>query len=464
MTASPPSLRLIIPSSSCLVVSGQDRLQGYSGEVRRLLENAGVEVGDEVEVGADGETYRGILMARYELAEPGYIVIKLQNGYNVGIMVSDKTWIRKVASARKPSFIPPPRPPTKPDLPRVIVMSTGGTIASRIDYRTGGVRAALTADDLLSIVPELADLADLDAKILFSIYSEDMTPDRWNTMALEADKLIRKGVDGIVISHGTDTMGYSAAALSFALQKPPVPVVFVGAQRSSDRPSSDAATNLIAAVRVAGHAPFAEVCVSMHAWHSDTVIAIHRGTRVRKLHTSSRDAFRSVNCEPIAYVAEGEIKPNSSNLNPRGSTEYVFEPGFSSDAVLVKFYPGMSPEFLEFLHERGYRGIILEGTGLGHVSNSFTRTIKELIDRGVFIGMTSQCIFGRVNMRVYDTGRYLLKAGITPLDDMLPETAYVKLSWCLARASDLDEVKKLMLTPIAGELGGRSLPSKIEVS
>ncbi len=445
-------------------MSDQDTLQGYSGEVRRLLENAGVAVGDEIEVRVDGEIYRGTLMARYELAEPGYIVIKLPNGYNIGIKVSEKMLVKKVAAAKRPSFVPPPRPPAEPGLPKVVVISTGGTIASRIDYRTGGVRAALTADDLLSIVPELADLADLDAKILFSIYSEDMTVDHWNKMASEADKLIRDGVEGVVIAHGTDTMGYSAAALSFALQKPPIPIVFVGAQRSSDRPSSDAATNLIAAVKVAGHAPFGEVCVSMHAWHSDTVIAIHRGTRVRKLHTSSRNAFRSVNCEPIAYVVEGEIKLNSSNLNPRGSTEYRFEPGFSPDAALVKFYPGMPPEFLDLLYERGCRGIILEGSGLGHVSNRLIPTIRGLIERGVFVGMTSQCIFGRVNMRVYDTGRYLLRAGVVPLDDMLPETAYIKLSWCLGRARDLDEIRRLMLTPIAGELGERSLPSEMEVS
>ena len=441
-------------------VSLSEKLQGYSGEARAMLEGVGAAIGDEVEIRAGEKTYRGILMARYELADPGYIVIKLPNGYNVGIRVSEVKEIRKLASAKKPRFIPPPRPPAKPGLPKVMVMSTGGTIASRIDYRTGGVRAAITAEDLLSIVPELSDLADLDAKILFSLFSEDMTPHHWNEMAKEVDSLIRKGFDGVVITHGTDTMGYSAAALSFALQKPPIPIIFVGAQRSSDRPSSDAATNLIAAVRVAGHAPFAEVCVAMHAWHSDTVIAVHRGTRVRKLHTSSRDAFKSVNADPIAYVADGEIKVNARGLNPRGSNEYSFKPGFSPDAALVKFYPGMPADLLEILVERGCRGIILEGTGLGHVNTSFTPLIKRLVERGVFFGMTSQCIYGRINMRVYDTGRDLLKAGVVPLDDMLPETAYVKLSWALAQVKDLEEVKELMLAPIAGELGNRSMPSR----
>ena len=440
-------------------MSGDERLQGYVGRIRVVLESSGVSVGDEVEVEVDGRIYRGILMARYELAEPDYIVLKLPNGYNLGIRVHGDVKVRRVAEAVKPRFVPPPRPPSRPGLPKVTIMSTGGTIASRIDYRTGGVRPALTAEDLLSIVPELAEIAALDAEILFSIFSENLTPSHWNEMAVRADELIRKGVDGVVIAHGTDTMGYSAAALSFALQKPPIPIVFVGAQRSSDRPSSDAATNLIAATRVAGHAPFAEVCVVMHAWHSDDLLAVHRGTRVRKLHTSSRDAFRSVNSPPIAYVKDGRIELNSKNLNERGSGEYRFEPGFSSKASLVKFYPGMDADILEFLAEKGVRGIILEGTGLGHVSTRIIPTIKRLHDDGIFFGMTSQCIFGRVNMRVYDTGRDLLKAGVIALDDMLPETAYVKLSWCLARAKSLEEVEELMLKPIAGEVGGRSMPS-----
>lgn len=440
-------------------MSINEGLQGYSGRTRRLLEEVGAEIGDEVEVRAGERAYRGILMARYELADPDYVVIKLPNGYNIGIHISDVREVRKIASAKKPRFAPPPRPPSKPGLPKVMVMSTGGTIASRVDYRTGGVRAAMTAEDLLSIVPELSDIADLDAKILFSLFSENLTPSHWDEIAKEVDRLIRGGFEGVVITHGTDTMGYSAAALSFALQKPPIPIVFVGAQRSSDRPSSDAATNLIAAVKVAGHAPFAEVCVAMHAWHSDNVIAVHRGTRVRKLHTSSRDAFKSVNAEPIAYVMDGELKVNARNLNPRGSDDYSFKPGFSSKAALVKFYPGMPAEILEFLVESGYRGIILEGTGLGHVASSFIPTVRQLIEEGVFFGMTSQCIYGRANMRVYETGRDLLKAGVVSLDDMLPETAYVKLSWALAHAGDLEEVRELMLTQIAGEIGNRSMAS-----
>lgn len=434
-------------------------LEGYYGEVKALLESAGVDIGDEIEVRVGGDKYRGILIGRYELSEHGYIVIKLPNGYNVGVRVREGAEIKKISEARRPGFRPTaiPRPPA--GLPRVLVLGTGGTIASRIDYRTGGVRPALTTDDLLSIIPELSSLADVETAILFSMFSEDMTPREWSLMAEKVDEHIRKGAEGIVIAHGTDTLGYSAAALSFALQRPPVPVVFVGAQRSSDRPSSDSATNLMAAVKVAGYAPFAEVCVAMHHSHSDDVIAVHRGTRVRKMHTSSRDAFRSINCEPMALLKNGEIIINDVGLNPRGGKDYRANPRFSDKAALVKFYPGMSGEILEDLWKRGYRGIIIEGTGLGHVARSLIPLLEKLVDDGVFVGMTSQCLYGRVNMRVYSTGRDLLKAGVTPLDNMLPETAYVKLCWALAQTEDVEEVKEVMLRNIAGEIGGRSMPS-----
>ena len=223
-------------------MSLEDKLQGYFGEVRELLEKAGAEIGDEIEIEVRGKRYRGILMARYELADPGYVVIKLPNGYNIGIKASKDMLIRKIASAKKPRFTPPPRPPSKPELPKVTVVSTGGTIASRIDYRTGGVRAALTAGDLLSVVPELSDIADLDAKILFSIFSEDMTPELWNRMAEESDKLIRKGEDGIVIAHGTDTMVETAQYLAKSIKDKTI--VLTGAMIPFKFGSSDGLFNM----------------------------------------------------------------------------------------------------------------------------------------------------------------------------------------------------------------------------
>jgi glutamyl-tRNA(Gln) amidotransferase subunit D len=435
---------------------------GYRGLARDLLMSAGVDVGDEVEVvKPDGEVYRGYLMSRYEHAEEGYIVLKLRNGYNIGIAITKDTIVKRLGPGPRPAFRRPEPPSLDPGLPRVSIVSTGGTIASRIDYRTGAVKPALTSEDLITLVPEIAEIAYVEAEVLLSKFSENMTPSDWDVIARKMDEKIRNGYSGVVVSHGTDTMHYTAAALSFALAGTPIPIVLVGAQRSSDRPSSDAAVNLVAAVRVAAHAPFGEVVIAMHDWHSDDVIAVHRGTRVVKMHTSSRDAFKSVNARPIAYVRDGEIILNDQTVNRRGSNSYYFRPGFSDKAALIKFYPSLGPEIIDYFIEKGARGIIIEGTGLGHVSSEWIPALRRATSMGVFVGMTSQCRYGRVNMYVYENGRDIMRAGVTPLEDMLSETALVKLMWVLARASDLEEVRNYMLTPIAGEMSPRTLPTRM---
>jgi glutamyl-tRNA(Gln) amidotransferase subunit D len=416
-------------------------------------------VGDEVLVATRKGEYRGFLMMRYELGAADHIVLKLANGYNIGVRVWEDSKLVKLSETRPPSFRVVEPPPPNTELPHVAVISTGGTIASRVDYRTGGVRPALTASDLLSVVPELSQIARISAEVLMSIYSENMTASHWTRIAERVDTLLRSDIEGVVVAHGTDTMGYTAAALSFALQHTPKPVVLVGSQRSSDRPSSDAALNLVAAVNIAARSPIAEVGVCMHRGHSDDVIAFHRGVRVVKLHTSSRSAFKSINGEPLAFWSRAGLKILVGDYHRRGEGDYRFMQGFDERALLLKFHPSMSPEVLEILRERlGLRGVVLEGTGLGHVSSSFIPTLRRLTADGVFVGMTSQCRHGRVDMLVYDNGRDLLRAGVVPLDDMLSETALVKLMWVLARASDFEEVKRLMTTNLVGEMGGRSMP------
>lgn len=435
---------------------------GYSGVVGELLDRLGVGVGDEVLVEKPGFSIRGFVMVRYEFGEPGVLVLKLGNGYNIGVRIDQTTKISKLASAVVPAFNPPPPPPPRENLPKVAVVNTGGTIASRIDYRTGGVKPALTASDLVSIFPEIAEIANVSAEILMQVVSENMTFREWVLMASRVNQLFEEGVDGVVITHGTDTMGYTAAALSFALLNPPVPVVLVGAQRSSDRPSSDAATNLTAAVYVAAKAPFAEVVVCMHGWHSDEDIYIHRGTRVVKFHTSSRGAFQSINAAPLAVKTPAGLKTLTDEYHRRGWENYAFRTVFDDRAMLIKFYPGMNPEAVEILVEKfRLRGIILEGTGLGHVASSFIPVLKKLDEEGVFVGMTSQCRFGRVNMNVYENGRDLMRAGVTPLDNMLSETALVKLMWVLGvlgEKASLEDVRGLMQKNLCGEISGRTGP------
>ena len=433
-------------------------LEGYKGVALDVLRNIGAEVGDVLRVRKkDGAVYEGVLVPRFEYGDPECIVLKLRNGYNVGLKIQEGDRVEKIGEGVKPAYKPRPIPEAVSGLPRVSIVSTGGTIASRVDYRTGAVTPALRAEDLYSMVPELAEVAQVETKVLFSIFSEDMTPKHWSRIAEEIASELEEGVRGVVVAHGTDTMGYTAAALSFALQNLPAPVVLVGAQRSSDRPSSDAALNLIGAVVTAVQAPFGEVAVAMHRGLSDDVVAVHRGTKVRKCHTSRRDAFKSVNAELLGVVENGTYRQVSQDYRPRSPPgKLKVQPAFDERAALVKYYPGFNPEVLERLLDMGYRGIILEGTGLGHVGSVCLKALERARDMGVFVGMTSQCIWGRVNMNVYYTGRDLQRVGVVPLEDMLPETAVVKLMWVLAQTDSLEEVRRLMLTDIAGEFSPRT--------
>src|SRR4030042_416862 len=287
-------------------MSEKEENSGYKGEALSALKKAGCEGADVVRVASNGKVYEGILIPRSETGDGKHVVVKLKSGYNVGVQITPNVKIEKIGKGSKPTFASPALPEQKPELPKVVILSTGGTIASRVDYRTGAVRSALSASDLYGVVPELADIARVKTEIVFSLYSENITQQHWSQLAQTVAEHIKQGTDGVVIAHGTDTMAYTAAALSFALQNLPVPVILVGAQRSSDRPSSDAATNLIAAVQAATKAPFAEVALAMHETLSDTSIVVNRGQKVRKCHTSRRDTFKPVNATQIARVKDKE--------------------------------------------------------------------------------------------------------------------------------------------------------------
>lgn len=431
---------------------------GYRGRALKLLKNVEAEVGDVIRINKDNETWKGILIPRSETGDEYHIVIKMKSGYNVGVLIDSSTKIEKVGEGVKPTFTPPPIPEQNKNLPRVAIVSTGGTIASRVDYRTGGVRAALSASELYSVVPELSEIAVVDTQILFSIFSENITSKHWIATAKTVAKHIENGVDGVVVAHGTDTLGYTAAALSFALQNLPVPVVMVASQRSADRPSSDAATNLVGAVKGAVSAPFAEVVIAMHETVSDTSIVFHRGTKARKCHTSRRDTFKSINASPLARIENDKISMLTKSYRKRDvSQKLKLGLNFEDKVALVKAYPDLNPESIDWYVEKGYRGIVFEGTGLGHVGDYLFSAIRNAIKNNVMVCMTSQCLWGRLNMNVYDQGRDLLALGVISLDDMLPETAYVKLRWVFGQTKDMNEAKKLLKENVAHEYSTRTL-------
>ncbi len=439
---------------------------GYSGMVFERLSSLHIDIGDLISIERNGNEFTGLLMPRSQIgSDENHIVIKLENGYNIGVCIDERCIIGKKKSSTKRRRKPPVVRDVNPNLPTVSIISTGGTIASRVDYRTGAVNPALTAQDLYDSVPELEDYANVHAKVLMSVLSENITPSDCTKLVKKVASEIRRGVDGVIIAHGTDTMGYTAAALSFALSNLPVPVALVGSQRSSDRPSSDSALNLIGATKIVGKADIAEVMVVMHGETDDSFLYAHRGTRVRKFHSSRRDAFQSVNDYPLLRINDRGIEEISEPLLRRNAERIVkVKPKFEEKVALVKTYPGMRSTVVETLLDDEYKGLVIEGTGLGHAPDILRPVLKKAIESEVIVVMTTQCINGRVDMNVYRTGVQLLDLGVIPCDDMLAETALVKLMWLLANTKDNREVRTLMVTPLAGEIGMRSEYSQYHIS
>ena len=423
-------------------------LKGYKGKSFDYLNQKDVSVGDSIKVISD-LTYEGILMPRYETSEDSHIVLKLKSGYNIGIELSEISDIKKISS---PKEIIEQNNVNDEDssLPKILLLSTGGTIASKVDYRTGAVTPALTAADLNNAVPEITNIANVDTEVLFSEYSENLQPEHWFEIATRLDSLAKSDYVGIIIAHGTDTMHYTSSFLSFALSGFPIPVALVGSQRSSDRPSSDAAVNLIAATKFLTKANTNGIFVVMHNDSNDDTIVCHKGTRVRKNHTSKRGAFETVGDDPAFIITENNIE---KNMNDDFFKNEKYDPKLNLDAkvALVKYHPGYDPRQIKDLADLGFGAIIFEGTGLGHIGKTMYDVIRDAKEQGLFLGMTSQCLDGSVRMTVYDSGRDLLDLGIVPLENMIPETALVKAMWAYGNSTNSEEIESLMLRNIASE-------------
>jgi len=402
------------------------------------------EPGDVVEVKTSHGTFKGTLMPRHVFSGEDIVILKLENGYNIGIK-KDSSFSMKLISKGEVKKITKKVKQHRKGI-KVSVLGTGGTIASYIDYRTGAVKPAVSQEELLLAIPEIDENYDIRSRNLFSIFSENMDVEHWKIIAKEVEKEF-EDARGIIVPHGTDTMSYTASALAFMLQNLPGPVVLVGAQRSSDRPSSDAYLNLLASLKLMS-TDIGEVVVAMHASTSDNLVYAHRGVRVRKMHSSRRDAFRSINTRPIAEIGES-VKILSDYKKRAGPI--VSKTAMDERAVLLYYYPNMDRDILYDIGSRVH-GIILAGTGLGHVSQSIIPVIRDLVRDGVFIGVTTQCLYGSVNLNVYATGREMIRAGVVPLKDMLPEVAYVKLMWVMANYTN---VKEVMTKNVVGEIDER---------
>ncbi len=430
--------------------------KGYKGRALEVLKSYQAQVWGDTEIKTTRGDFRGIILPRSENDDDRHIVLKLATGYNVGVEVDTIRGMKEFGRKEAHYKIPEKEFPVSPNKPNVKLLGTGGTIASRLDYRTGAVIPAFSPGELYGAVPELADICNLSTEKLFAVFSENMGPQQYMTLAKAIGKEVENGIDGIIIGHGTDTLHHTAGALTFMVQNSPVPIILVGSQRSSDRPSSDAALNLMHSAKAAAESDIAEVMVCMFGPTSDEYGLLHAGTRVRKMHSSYRSTFRTVGDIPLAMIDREKITLLHTDYNRRRDDRQVtILPYFEEKVALVYYYPNMHPDIIDSLVDNKYRGIIIAGTGLGHINKPVYPAIERAVAAGVAIYMTVQTLWGYVHMFVYDTGRDLMAKGIIPTENMLPEVAYVKLGWALGQTDDLSKVKELMLTPICREITPR---------
>ena len=433
-------------------MGSDDKHKGYREPALSILKRYDVGIWDSVEIETPKGPFAGLILPRSTTEDPDHIVIKMAIGYNSGVHVDSIKSIKKVGRREGNYAIPEKEFPYDKRKQNVYLLGTGGTIASRLDYTTGAVVPAFSPGELYGAVPELADVCNLTTKKLFGVFSENMGPEQYRVLAEEIGRLIREGdVSGIVIGHGTDTMHHTASILSYMVQGSPIPIVLVGSQRSSDRPSSDAARNLLNAAYTAAHSDIAEVTVCMFGPTSDDYGLLHMGTRVRKMHSSYRSTFRTIGDIPLAMVWSDRIVPLREYKRRRNDRDVRINTSYDDRVAILYYYPGMSPDMVDALVDGGYHGIVIAGTGLGHVNSALNPALKRAIDAGVTVVMTVQTLWGYVHMNVYDTGRYLLDLGIVPCENMIPEAAYMKLCWTLGQTRDLAKVREMMLTPIANE-------------
>jgi len=413
-------------------------------------------IGDKVKIITPDEEIEGTLIAS---SEPSLVIIKLKSGYNIGIKKENIINMKLIeeAETREEKL----KIEEKKNLPYIDIIVTGGTISSKVDYKTGGVSWITKPEELFKFYPEIFNIVNVnEIKIPFMKASENIDYEDWKQIAQEVEKsLNNKNIKGVIITHGTDFLHYTSSALSFFLKNLNKPVVLTYVQRSFDRGSSDAKMNLLCSAHAA-ISDIAEVIVVGHASINDDFCYAHRGTKVRKLHSSRRDAFKSVNDKPIAKIfPSGKIEIMNKYKKREDSKKVKLDANFNRNIFLLKYFPSQSPDIIDYLSKK-YDGLIIEGSGLGHVASKESREnwipyLRKAINNGMIICMTSQTIYGKVDQYVYSPAREIEKIGVIYLKDMLAETAFVKLGYVLSKTKNYEEVKEMMLQDIAGELNNR---------
>jgi len=429
------------------------------------------KAGDKVKLRLAREEVDGIVLESYD---SDVVLLKLKSGYNIGIPkdnILDCHVVEEFHGSKKADVVVS----KNKDKPSIGLVITGGTIAAKLDPRTGGVSWLTDVNEFMKFYPKVFENANVKKiSVPFMTASENMTYEHWITIAEHVKQMLNDPeIKGVIVTHGTDTLHYTSSALSFFLRDLKKPVVLTFSQRSIDRASSDAELNLECAVKMA-LSDCAEVMIVGHATENDDYCYALRGTKVRKMHSSRRDTFKAINCEPIAKVfpdTENQgfsVHPTSTNKKIEGKIEFIskynardsgltkIDSEFSDKVGLVYYYPGQDPSILDYYLVQGYKGIIISATGFGHVAtgdveHSWVPSLKRLIKNGVTICFAPQTIYGSLNSKVYSPGRDLEAIGVVYLKDILAETALVKLGWVLGHKQWKGLIREKMLDNVSGE-------------
>ena len=432
-------------------------------DAKAFMKKHKLSEGQLVKIYNEGRAFEGNIIPSAGKGK-NILALKLKSGYNVGIKISPSTKAEKLEGVKKVGKGVKTEIRQDPSLPKISILHTGGTIASRVDYRSGAVYSSFEPEDLLSMFPELLKIGNFSSKLISNMWSDDLRFKHFGVIGKEVLKEYEKGAKGIIIGMGTDNMAVASAAMAFVLEKCPIPVIFVGAQRRSDRGSSDAAMNLVCAAEFIAKTDFAGIALCMHNSSSDEKCAILPACKTRKMHSSRRDAFKAVNDTPIALVDYNtrSIEFVKKDYARRSNEKIVLKPKFEEKVALFKIHINMFPEQFDFYRKHKFKGLVIEGTGLGHTPghnpNQYTKIhekifpiIKKLVASGCVVVMATNTLYGRVHMHVYDKATDLVNLGVIPGEDMLAETAFVKLAWLLGNYRK-EDAKKLVRENLRGEI------------